>query len=310
MNFRANGKEYILENLREKLKPNWREMLNPVKSRRLVPIPYAQSECLSKAEERLSKLGESLVGKDILEIGCGYGNHAYLMAKYEGTKVHGIDVDEYTVNQSVDLNMWNPKDLELAHNNVVNIRKECSALFPDKVSKKVTFDTCRIEDYATPNPHDVIFSFDVLEHLLDLRLAFNQMANSLKKGGIAYHEFNPFFSLTGGHTLCMLDFHYGHCLLSEEDFKRYIQEFRPDEEKIALNFYKKCLNRATLFDIKNYAKEFGFEILHLDGVNFFQAPERAVRKELETTILPYVKYPNVTVDDLLWDFTYLIMRKL
>jgi cyclopropane fatty-acyl-phospholipid synthase-like methyltransferase len=301
----------LIPNLRDNLKPDWKEMLNPSKPRNIVPDIYANMPFLSKSEKLLLNLDISLVGKDILEVGCGYGSHAYLMAKYEGTRVHAIDVDDYYVNQSIDLNIWNPEDIELMHNKLDVVRQELGKKFPKCIADKVTFETVGMESYATPNLHDIIISWDVLEHILDLPLAFNQMANAVKKDGIVIHEYNPFFSLTGGHSLCTLDFHFGHCRLSKEDFKQYIKELRPNEEKATLNFYNKCLNRATISDIKKYATQSGFEILKVGGHIPFPAPELEIREELEKDILPDVikLYPNVTVEDLLWDSVHIILRR-
>jgi hypothetical protein len=143
-------------------------------------------------------------------------------------------------------------------------------------------------------------------------MAFNQMANAIKTGGISYHQYNPFFSFNGGHSLCTLDFLHGHCRLSAKDFERYIREIRPQEEKTALNFYYKCLNRATIKDIKDLAIKNGFEILKIDGHNPYKASEDDVREELRKTILPDVIkiYPDVSLEDLMWDSTHIILRKL
>jgi SAM-dependent methyltransferase len=286
-------------------------MLNPAKSRSITADPLVQVPLLTRAEKYLNMFGISLVGKNILDIGCGYGNLCYAMAKYEGTKVHGIDVDEYTVNQSPDLNLWNPEDIKFVHNKLDEIRLELSKKFPMSVCNKCTFQTCGIENYVADKPHDVIVSWDVLEHILNLEQAFGVMAHSLKKGGVMFHEYNPFFSLTGGHTLCTLDFPYGHCRLSKEDFESYIRELRPNEEKIALNFYNKCLNRVSLVDVKKYAKQYGFEILNLTGNIPFGASEEEVRKELSAILLDVKKlYPSVEIEDLLWDGIFLVMRRL
>lgn len=312
MNFKANGKTYeLIPDLRDKLKPGWQEMLLPAKPRPSNEDPFGYLEILTRSERSLANIGESLIGKDILEIGCGNGERSYLMARYEGTRVHGIDVDEYTVNQSPDVNVWNAEDIKFIHNKTTNGREKIAELFPDSVRKKVTFSTEGIEEYATPNKHDFIISFDVLEHILDLDKGFCQMAANIKPGGLMVHEYNPFFSINGGHSLCTLDFPFGHCLLTEKDFRRYIAEFRPKEEKIAINFYTQCLNRATYKDIKGMAKKYGFDILAEENHTPFVSPEDVVRKEIKNTILPDVAkmYPTVGAEDLLFDSICLIMRK-
>ena len=203
MNFKANGKEYkLIDGLRNTLKPGWEEMLNPAKSRVVIIDPYCNLPMLAASETALANIGESLVGKDILEVGCANGERCYLMAKYEGTRVHGIDVDEYVVDQSPDVNTWNPADISFIHNKIGGVRKQVSDKFPINIRDKVTFSTVSMEDFTTPNKYDVIVSFDVLEHILDLDTAFRQMAVAIKPGGIMAHEYNPFFSLTGGHSLC------------------------------------------------------------------------------------------------------------
>ena len=312
MNFKANGKTYeLISDLRDKLKSGWQEMLLPAKPRPPNADPFALLQLLTQSEKNLASIRESLLNKDILEIGCGNGERSYLMARYEGTKVHGIDVDEYTVNQSPDINVWNSEDIKFINNKIAGAREQIAGVFPESVRKKVTFSTEGIEQYATPNPHDFIISFDVLEHILDLDKGFCQMAANIKPGGLMLHEYNPFFSLNGGHSLCTLDFPFGHCLLTEKDFKRYIAKFRPNEEKIAINFYTKCLNRTTYKDIKELSNKYGFEMLAEMNHSPFSSPEENVKKEIKNTILPDVAklYPTVGAEDLLFDSICFVMRK-
>src|SRR4029079_8298513 len=53
---------------------------------------------------------------------------------------------------------------------------------------------------------DAIVSFEVLEHLRDPEAAFTTMHRLLKPGGVAYHDYNPFFPLIGCHSLYTVDF--------------------------------------------------------------------------------------------------------
>ena len=313
MNFEANGKTYpLINDLRDKIKPDWREMLKPAIPREFMIGTHPFLRVVTNAEYELHRFNETLVNKDILEVGCGHGQRCYLMAQYEGTKVHGIDIDEYTADQSPDLNSWNPVDIELVHKKIDDVRNRTANLFPKCVSDKVTFETVGMEGYVTPNPHDLIVSWDTLEHIINLPLAFNQMANALKKGGIAYYEYNPFFALNGGHSLCTLDFIFGHCCLSAQDFERYIRQFRPEEEKIALSFYHKCLNRATKADIRELAINSGFEILKFEGEDVTREEIEENRDSLSGEVLETVRlhYPTATIEDLLYASVHLIMRKL
>lgn len=313
MIFRTNKKDYILiKGLRDKIKPGWQEMLKPARERKIDTDLYAFLPHIARVEIDLARFDETLVGKEILEAGCSYGERCFLMAKYQDTRVHGIDVDEYIADQSPDLNFYNPEDIKFVHDKIEERREELFNKLPDLVSDKVTFQTCGMGQYIAVKPHDLIVSWDTLEHILDLPEAFNCMASALKKGGIAYHEYNPFFAFNGGHSLCTLDFLYGHCSLSTEDFERYVQEIRPEEEKIDLNFYHRCLNRVTRGEIRELALKAGFEILEFQGKSSYGKETEKWIKETGNEILEETQkiYSKVLMEDLLCDSVHLILRKI
>jgi len=312
--FKANDKIYQLdENLRSQIRPLWQEMLLPAKDRILKDINIAQFvPSVFTAENNLNKFNNTFVGKDLLEVGCNEGLRSYLLARFQDTTVLGRDIDEYTIEQSPDLNSWNPEDVIFIHNAFDKIRENIAKLFPIKIQEKVTFKTCDIKDFIPQDGiYDLVVSWDTIEHLIDLPLAFKCMADCLYTGGISYHEYNPFFAINGGHSLCTLDFYYGHCQLKEDDFIRYIKEIRPEEEKIDINFYLKCLNRATIQDVKQYAQDAGFEILMYEGSQPFGKARDTWITRIKNEFLPEVKkiYPNVELSDLLYDTFYLVMRK-
>jgi len=310
--FVTKDKTYILqEGLRDRVKPNWQEMLNPAKQR-VIKINLDEfSPSVFMAERNLYKFNESLVDRKILEVGCNEGARSFLMAKYQDTYVHGIDVDEYTVDQSPDLNVWNPNDIKFVHDKFDERRLEVSKQFPMNVVNKVTFETTNIETYKVYELYDVVASWDTIEHIIDLPTAFKNMADCLIKDGISYHEYNPFFAFNGGHSLCTLDFLYGHCILSKDDFERYVKEIRPEEEKIDINFYNKCLNRASIADVRKYAEDAGFEVLQLSGTPSFGRSTIDWKDNIGQNVLPQVikNYPTVIIDDLLCDNVILILRK-
>jgi len=57
---------------------------------------------------------------------------------------------------------------------------------------------------------DAIVSFEMLEHVQQPAAAFAEMARLVRPGGIVYHDYNPFFSSKGGHSLCTLAFQHPH----------------------------------------------------------------------------------------------------
>ena len=101
MIFKVGDKAYPVDKrIRDEITPTWREMMNPAKSRLIKSNVFDAIEHITKTEKELHRHGISLVGKRILEVGCAYGERSYLMARYEGATVKGIDVNNYIVELS------------------------------------------------------------------------------------------------------------------------------------------------------------------------------------------------------------------
>ena len=103
--------------------------------------------------------------QSILELGCGTGNHAMLLAK-EGYSIHGIDLSEEMLQQA---------------------RDRLSNLTPDLVSH-LTFSSGDIRHVRLNQKFDVILSlFHVISYQTsneDLQAAFATVKEHLKPGGI------------------------------------------------------------------------------------------------------------------------------
>ena len=60
--------------------------------------------------------------------------------------------------------------------------------------------------------------------------------------GIVFNKYNPFFCQGGGHSLCSLDFPWGHVRLTPIEFDRYMEEYRRKSAR------SKELNHPDLYD--------------------------------------------------------------
>jgi ubiquinone/menaquinone biosynthesis C-methylase UbiE len=145
-----------------------------------------------------------------------------------------------------------------------------------------------------------------MEHVTDPAAAFAEIYRMLRPGGVVFHEYNPFFSIDGGHSLCTLDFLWGHARLSDEDFLRYLDENRPGEKALALSFYRNNLNRMTLSGLDQYITEAGFSMLSV-----LPWPRRKYLHLLDrSTLAQCVRvYPAATVTDLISPVVWVLLQK-
>jgi SAM-dependent methyltransferase len=256
----------LLSGLRDRIKPAWRLMINPVQA--IIKAPSRekmegkikdQKEALNRIENYLQTQSLSFIDKEVLEIGTYDGSSAYAFAELGAKGVVATDMAAYYINQTpggvVSDDAIAEKNLELKQT-----REAYSKVISKENASKVSFvedDICTSK--VASESMDVIVSWEVLEHITNPNEAFKQMSRILKKGGFAFHEYNPFFSVDGGHSLCTLDFPWGHARLTDADFEKYVNEFRPNEKEVALSFFKNNLNRMTLSHLKDCMKENGLE---------------------------------------------------
>jgi hypothetical protein len=132
------------------------------------------------------------------------------------------------------------------------------------------------------------------------------MARLLRPGGLMYHDYNPFFSSIGGHSLATLDFPWGHARLDPSDVERYLREMRPAEAEQGLRFYRENLNRMSLAGLREAIAAAGLEIVVIEPWH-----DRRLVRQATAAILAEVRrtYPTVTLDDLLATFVSVVARR-
>lgn len=301
--------------LRNLIKPGWQSMLVPSKK----PLDGCLSSNrkndrklvnwrtkLTSTENYLQTFSSTLIGKDVLEIGAYDGATAYALADFGANSVLASDMAAYYITQTIGGTVSEEsvrnKNIELSQ-----LRDSYAKAVNENVASRVTFYEDDICSSSIPSESiDVIVSYEVLEHITRPQDAFREMYRILKPGGIAFHEYNPFFSLNGGHSLCTLDFLWGHARLNEVDFERYIAQIRPNERAIALSFYRNNLNRMTMSQLAKYLEQ-----VDLAPISLLPWCSRDHFKIMTLDILRQCKhiYPTAHLNDLITPTVWVLSKK-
>jgi 2-polyprenyl-3-methyl-5-hydroxy-6-metoxy-1,4-benzoquinol methylase len=310
----SRGKNHpLIVGLRDRLKPKWRTMFQHPSNedQHLSEATVAKSmddwwNRIEQMERFLSMHSATFKGKDVVEVGAYGGATAFALARAGAARVVGTDIAAYYIRQTPGQEL-STESITAKNRELTKRRDAFRKAVGEEIWSRVSFleDNICSSSLQTESA-DVIVSWEVLEHLKHPARAFEQMFRILKPGGVAVHEYNPFFSQDGGHSLCTLDFPWGHTRLSEEDFQRYLREIRPSEEEVAKEFYLGNLNRMTTADLRRYVTNAGFTpVSILSWIEARHFDELAVDALGDTTHC----YPSCNLTDMISPTVWVLLRK-
>lgn len=312
----SRGEEYqLIKGYRDRIKPNWRMMFEPpaesLAAEELAVAPSLSAKSISTMLHFLAVNGFSLQKGKVLEIGSHLGHRAYALSLKGEFEVTGLYLPDYYVQQipgqSVD-HTAQPREVSRLGRMQEQVREafRATAEHPSHLDR-VNLVGADVTTLSMPDEYfDLIMSWETLEHIREPEPAFRNMLRLLKPGGIAFHEYDPFFNIEGGHSLCTLDFPYSHARLNASDFEAYLRRFRPDEADVALRYYHNNLNRMSFADLRRVCDDCGFKIIAI-----IEWPDTSGLAEIDATTLRQAQsnYPKVTINDLMARRAWVLVQK-
>lgn len=201
-----------------------------------------------------------------LDIGCGYGSLSSILSK-KGVKVYGTEIDK--------------EKLEIAKQKLKDKNLVLKLVEGEKLPFKKNF-------------FNVVFLFDVIEHVNNPRLMLSEVRRVLKRGGLLYVEFTPYYSLVGHHLYdyTLLPIHF---YKSKKSIKNLIQSKNPTST-FDSNYY------LDLFLSLNKLKISTFQSL-IENLNIINESYTFKFPELFETNLSFLKFiPSPFKDILTFSF--------
>jgi len=139
---------------------------------------------------------EAIVGKDILDFGCGDGSLATMLMQAGANSVHGVDLDERGLERFAD-----------------RLERYSEPRRPT-FSRSTSGKTIDVPDRA----FDAIVCFDVMEHVIDYREIIFEWHRVLRPGGKVYIWWQPYWHPFGHHAHDWVPIPWAHVFLSPDEF--------------------------------------------------------------------------------------------
>lgn len=207
-------------------------------------------EATQKLVDELDELGGVTQGMKILDVGCGYGGAAVYHADNMTAQVTGITVSKTQAGMAADY--------------------AASRGVSDRTRFKV-MDGEQISFPGEDGTFDVVWTTEVLSHLVDKQKFFHHASRVLKPGG----------------TLCLMDW-FKAAGLTEQQEKEWV-------EPIEYGMLLPELN--TMDDYGKFAAAAGFEQIHTEDIS--RASEKTWHILTNTQTILSVLY-NIATEPVLW----------
>ncbi len=225
--------------------------------------------------------GIDLKGKSLLDIGTGNGLIPRMLLELTDLK-NAVGADPFLDGEHPT--SWQKHDHDKAIQDLrVFLEKHCQ----ETIDWKQYNHLLKFENYSlipAPVPrvqrsekpyrfakvgahdlHQIDQKFDLfyckaIEHISDWNGVFQSIAAASEKDAVIYLKHRSFFSYLGPHRFASINIPWGHLLLTDKEYKRFVEQFFPDQAAKMINFYFESLTypRMAVSQMVQVANKHGF----------------------------------------------------
>ncbi len=286
----------------------------------------------------MKELNIDLNKKVILDVGAGNAIISKLLLEFSSIK-EIVAADPYERNTHIS--SWQPErndknfieiynlfkkisKKKLSFKNYKKILKETAAtntfipqdikIEKNKHKKKISYfkiDAHNLE--KTRSKFDIIYC-KAIEHIPEWKKMFKSFSKVSKKDTIVYFKHRSFFSYLGPHRFSTSGIPWGHVILNDLEFKKYVKKFHPERQKEFLNHYFKGLAwpRYSISDLTKIAQKNNFSLvsIQLETPSYIKEITKFPNEIKNFWHLVKKNYPNVSSEELFSGMYHIFFKKI
>lgn len=210
--------------------------------------------------EEISRLGGTLQGARVLEVGCGAGIDCLLIGMHPVEDVLGIDMEFPLLDRGIRGQRTRRLAREVLA--VLGISEDIDTLLRERPIRFAKMDATQLS--LGDGEFDLLWSRAAMEHVLPPESALQEMARVVRPGGLLFHSIDPFYWLKGCHKGGVVDIPWAHARLTPAEFHRFVAETEGDEGAAKRSRHLRTLNQLTPREWRRTVEAAPFEILQWD----------------------------------------------
>lgn len=282
----------------------------------------------------LHQFGVDVKGKSMMDIGTGNGLIPRLMLELSELS-SAVGVDPYL--DAEHMTAWQPHDHDEA---LAQVRKFIDNHFPDGLdferykhllqyenfsmrpmrvplkrqpSKKFRFEQLGAHDLGKIDQKFDLFYCKAIEHIHDWPGVFKSIAEASNAGGVIYLKHRSFFSYLGPHRYSTINIPWGHLLLTDSEWDRFVAEQFPEHAPKMREFYYEGLTypRATVSDMIRIARDAGFVPISViaEPPRYLDEAARKIEDVPGFWEMVRENHPGVPAEEVLSGMYHIVLRK-
>lgn len=281
----------------------------------------------------INNLGYEFKNKTFLDVGCGNGMIPRLISSLTSIKYcYGIDPfldgehqtswpkhNQYKTFLKIIKKFKNKKYLEFKDYSKL-LKYENFSLKPDKqkiISKnKYHYDFKQISAldlHKLKKRVDIVY-LKSIEHFNNWDRLFLKLKMCLNSKGIVFFKHRSFFSYLGAHRYASIGIPWGHVILNEKEYKRFVEKFNYHRKNQMLDFYYNGLNypRSTIGDLIKYATkhDFRLKLITIEPPHYGEKTTKFTKDIKNFWEIIKKNYPNVTSEEILSGMFHIVLEKI
>ena len=280
----------------------------------------------------VNSLGYTFKNKNFLDIGCGNGMIPRLISSLTDTKKsYGIDPyldgehqtswpkhDHYKIFLKIINKFKNNKYLNYKDYSSY-LKYENFSLIPEsqkiKYKKNYHYEFRQISALnlqKLKKKIDIVY-LKSIEHFNDWDKLFLKIKLVLNNKGIIIFKHRSFFSYLGAHRYASIGIPWGHVVLNENQYKKFIKKNYKDREDKMINFYFKGLNypRSSVSDLMKFATKYDFrlKLITIEPPHYNIKSTKFSKNIKNFWQIIKKNYPNVPSEEVLSGIYHIVLEK-
>ena len=173
----------------------------------------------------------------------------------------------------------------------------------------------QLDAYAVSNlgkQFDIVYC-KAIEHISNWRGVFDAVCSVSRSGTVFYLKHRSFFSYLGAHRYGSTFCPWGHVLMTDNEYKRYVNQYHSERSRDMIDFFFSGLSypRESVSDMVRVAAEYGFTPLGIRVEPHKNIDRLATFVHSIDSFWDIVRsnYPSVSADEILSGMHHIVFKK-